>query len=79
MILITKQNYWLIINLGKIDYNLPHIPPNESRTLVSASINPANRNELIEYLFRKKLATYKATLISWTLLPTDIMEEYYKF
>jgi len=53
--------------------------PDKSRTLVGISINPANKNELIETLFRKKLVEYNATLTLCTLSPTDIIEGYYKF
>ena len=52
---------------------------NELRTLVGVLTNPANKNELIETLFRKKLAEYDITLTLCTLSPTDIIEGYYKF
>ena len=68
-----------MISIDRVDYNLPYILPNESRTLVGVLTNPANKNTLIESLFKKKLAEYDATLTSCTLSPTNIMEGYYKF
>ena len=68
-----------MISIDRVDHNLPHILPNELRTLVDVSTNPANKNALIESLFKKKLAEYDAILTSYTLSPTNIMEGYYKF
>ena len=68
-----------MISIDKVDYNLLYILPDKLRTLVSISTNPANKNTLIESLFKKKLAEYNTTLTSCTLSPTDIMEGYYKF
>jgi len=77
--LITNQYYNLTIAIDSKDYKLPHVAPNVSRTLVRVSTNPANDNKSITTIFYNKLAEYIASITSYNLSPSDIMDRYYKF
>ena len=77
--LVTSQTHNIIITINGIEHNLPYLAPDVSRTLVRVSTNLANKNNLINQIFDKKLAEYTATLTSCSLSPSDVMEGYYKF
>ena len=52
--LIINQRYNLLIELDGIRQNIPYLPLDKIRILVGVATNPANENEEIIKLIKKK-------------------------
>ena len=68
--------YLINVTSNGTHHPLEFIPPNETRTLVGAAVNPANETKQIISLFQDKVAALTTTLNSLHMSPCDILLGY---
>ena len=59
--------------LNGITHPLKFIPPNETRKLVGAMVNPANESKHVVLIFQYKVAALASKLNSLLMHPCDVL------
>ena len=65
--------YLLNVTSNSTQHPLEYTPPNETRTLVGATVNPANETKQIISLFQDKVSALTTTLNSLHMSPCDTL------